>query len=33
VPESVSNDELRRALEPLTKEMTVDIALGERAGT
>jgi methionyl-tRNA formyltransferase len=32
VPESVSNDELRRALEPLTKEMTVDIALGERAG-
>lgn len=31
VPESVSNDELRRALEPLTKEMTVDIALGENA--
>jgi glycine cleavage system regulatory protein/folate-dependent phosphoribosylglycinamide formyltransferase PurN len=31
VPESVSNDELRRALEPLTKEMTVDIALGEKA--
>jgi len=29
VPESVPNDELRRALEPLTKEMTVDIALGE----
>ena len=31
VPESVPNDELRRALEPLTKEMTVDIALGEHA--
>jgi methionyl-tRNA formyltransferase len=31
VPESVSNDELRSALEPLTKEMTVDIALGESA--
>ncbi|HEV8255443.1 MAG TPA: formyltransferase family protein [Casimicrobiaceae bacterium] len=29
VPESVPNDELRRALEPLMKEMTVDIALGE----
>ncbi|HZI84381.1 MAG TPA: formyltransferase family protein [Casimicrobiaceae bacterium] len=27
VPSSVSNDELRAALEPLTKEMTVDIAL------
>ncbi|HEV3240325.1 MAG TPA: formyltransferase family protein [Casimicrobiaceae bacterium] len=31
VPESVSNDELRRALEPLTKEMTVDVALGDTA--
>ncbi len=31
VPESVPNDELRRALEPLIKEMTVDIALGEKA--
>jgi methionyl-tRNA formyltransferase len=31
VPESVPNDELRRALEPMTKEMTVDIALGEKA--
>src|SRR5438445_8974519 len=31
VPEQVSNDELRRALEPLMKEMTVDIALGENA--
>jgi methionyl-tRNA formyltransferase len=31
VPESVPNDELRRALEPLMKEMTVDIALGESA--
>jgi methionyl-tRNA formyltransferase len=31
VPESVPNDELRRALEPLMKEMTVDIALGENA--
>ena len=31
VPETVPNDELRRALEPLTKEMTVDIALGETA--
>ena len=30
VPEQVPNDE-RRALEPLTKEMTVDIALGEHA--
>jgi glycine cleavage system regulatory protein len=29
VPETVPNDELRRALEPLMKEMTVDIALGE----
>ncbi|MDQ2961629.1 MAG: formyl transferase [Pseudomonadota bacterium] len=29
VPESVPNEELRRALEPLMKEMTVDIALGE----
>jgi glycine cleavage system regulatory protein len=27
VPKSVSNEELRNALEPLTKEMTVDIAL------
>jgi len=27
VPASVSNEELRNALEPLTKEMTVDIAL------
>jgi glycine cleavage system regulatory protein/folate-dependent phosphoribosylglycinamide formyltransferase PurN len=27
VPASVTNDELRAALEPLTKEMTVDIAL------
>jgi glycine cleavage system regulatory protein len=32
VPEDVSHDELRRALEPLMKEMTVDIALGEQAG-
>jgi glycine cleavage system regulatory protein len=32
VPEDVSHDELRRALEPLMKEMTVDIALGENAG-
>jgi methionyl-tRNA formyltransferase len=31
VPETVPNDELRRALEPLMKEMTVDIALGENA--
>jgi glycine cleavage system regulatory protein/folate-dependent phosphoribosylglycinamide formyltransferase PurN len=31
VPETVPNDELRRALEPLTKEMTVDIALGDNA--
>ncbi len=31
VPETVPNDELRRALEPLMKEMTVDIALGETA--
>src|SRR5207253_5967426 len=31
VPEQVPNDELRRALEPLMKEMTVDIALGENA--
>jgi glycine cleavage system regulatory protein len=31
VPEDVSHDELRRALEPLMKEMTVDIALGELA--
>jgi methionyl-tRNA formyltransferase len=30
VPESVPIDELRRALEPLTKEMTVDVALGEQ---
>jgi glycine cleavage system regulatory protein len=27
VPASVSNEDLRNALEPLTKEMTVDIAL------
>jgi methionyl-tRNA formyltransferase len=32
VPEDVSHEELRRALEPLMKEMTVDIALGELAG-
>lgn len=31
VPDEVSNADLRRALEPLTKEMTVDIALGESA--
>ena len=31
VPEDVSHEELRRALEPLMKEMTVDIALGEHA--
>jgi len=31
VPETVPNDELRRALEPLMKEMMVDIALGENA--
>ena len=30
VPESVPIDELRRALEPLTKEMTVDVALGDQ---
>jgi methionyl-tRNA formyltransferase len=29
VPETVPNDELRRALEPLTNEMTVDVALGD----
>jgi glycine cleavage system regulatory protein len=31
VPQALGNDELRRALDPLAKEMTVDIALGERA--
>ena len=31
VPNSVSNDELRRGLEALANEMMVDIALGERA--
>jgi methionyl-tRNA formyltransferase len=31
VPETVSHDELCRALEPLTKEMTLDVALGENA--
>ena len=31
VPETVPIEELRRALEPLTNEMTVDIALGEQA--
>jgi glycine cleavage system regulatory protein len=31
VPESVPIEELRRALEPFTNEMTVDIALGEQA--
>lgn len=30
VPESVPIDELRRALEPLTNEMTVDVALGDQ---
>lgn len=29
VPDTVSNEELRRALEPLTKEMTIDVALGD----
>lgn len=31
VPETVTHDELRRALEPLIKEMTVDVALGDTA--
>ncbi|HEV2976832.1 MAG TPA: formyltransferase family protein [Casimicrobiaceae bacterium] len=31
VPESVPIEELQRALEPFTNEMTVDIALGEQA--
>ncbi len=31
VPESVPIEELQRALEPLTNEMTVDVALGEQA--
>jgi len=31
VPETVAIDELRRALEPLMNEMTVDVALGENA--
>jgi glycine cleavage system regulatory protein/folate-dependent phosphoribosylglycinamide formyltransferase PurN len=31
VPEDVAHEELRRALEPLMKEMTVDIALGEQS--
>jgi len=31
VPESVAIEELQRALEPLTNEMTVDVALGEQA--
>ena len=32
VPETVPNDELQRALEPLTNEMTVDVALGDAPG-
>ena len=31
VPESVPIEELQRALQPLTNEMTVDVALGEQA--
>jgi methionyl-tRNA formyltransferase len=31
VPETVPKDELRRALEPFTKEMTIDLALGDEA--
>jgi methionyl-tRNA formyltransferase len=31
VPETVPIEELQRALEPLTNEMTVDVALGEQA--
>ena len=32
VPKSVSNDDVRRALEALANEMMVDIALGEQLG-
>ena len=31
VPKSVSNDDVRRALEALANEMMVDIALGEQS--